>query len=229
MLIGWLHLATPLLVILFSYLALTKLNFLKHRGKWVAIALFLILVGAIGYGLGNIINQAVRTLPDVADQAIPSILQWAKQHHIEPPFTDYDSLKEWATDAVKGQVHYLGSVAKFARGATAQFAFVLIGVVVAISIFLHPQLELGRNPGQRPLNLYSLCCDQIALRFATLYQSFATVMGAQIIISAINTIFTSIFVFVVHLPHATVVIGLTFLFGLIPVIGNLISWPSLFS
>jgi len=82
---------------------------------------------------------------------------------------------------------------------------------------------LGRDPGQRPLNLYSLCCDQIALRFATLYQSFATVMGAQIIISAINTIFTSIFVFVVHLPHATVVIGLTFLFGLIPVIGNLIS------
>jgi len=211
------------LVILFSYLALTKLNFLKHRGKWVAIALFLVLVSAIVYGLGFVINQAIRTLPDVADQAIPSIIQWAKQHQLEPPFTDYDSLKDWATDTVKGQVHYLSSIAKFARGATTQFAFLIIGTVVAISIFLDPQLELGRPPGQRPNNFYSLCCDLIALRFATLYRSFATVMGAQIIISAINTIFTTIFVLAVHLPHATVVIGLTFLFGLIPVIGNLIS------
>ena len=222
-LIGALRLTTPLLVILFSYLALTRLHFLKHRGKWVAVALFLVLVSAIVYGLGYIINQAVRTLPDVADQAIPSILQWAKQHQIEPPFTDYDSLKDWATDTVRGQVHYLASIAKIARGATRQFAFLIIGVVVGISIFLNPRLELGRNAGQRPSNFYSVCCDLVALRFATLYRSFATVMGAQIIISAINTVFTTIFVLAVHLPHATVVIGLTFLFGLIPVVGNLIS------
>jgi len=92
-----------------------------------------------------------------------------------------------------------------------------------MSMFLNPQLELGRNPRQRSTNYYSLCCDCIALRFATLYQSFATVMGAQIIISAINTVFTAIFVFAVSLPHASVIIGLTFLFGLIPIIGNLIS------
>src|SRR2546428_11868452 len=81
-LIGWLHLATPLLAILFSYLALPKLNFLKHRGKWVAVVLLLVLVSAAAYGLGYIINQAVRTLPDVADVAIPKIIQWAKQHRI---------------------------------------------------------------------------------------------------------------------------------------------------
>lgn len=222
-LIGWLHLATPLLAILFSYLALTKLNFLKHRGKWVAVVLLLVLVSAAAYGLGYIINQAVRTLPDVADVAIPKIIQWAKQHRIEPPFSDYDSLKDWATDIVKGQAQYLGSVAKFARGATTQFVFLIVGVVVAISIFLNPQLELGGEPANRPNNFYSLCCENIARRFATLYRSFATVMGAQIIISAINTVFTTVFVLAVGLPHATVVIGLTFLFGLLPVIGNLIS------
>src|SRR5262249_38533638 len=220
---AWLHLATPLLVILFSYLALTQLNFLKHRGKWVPIALFLLLVAVALYGLGYTINQTIRTLRDVPDQAIPSIIKWAKLHQIEPPFSDYDSLKDWATDTVKGQVHYLANVAKFARGATTQFAFVIIGLVVAMSMFLNPQLELGRNPRQRSTNYYSLCCDCIALRFATLYQSFATVMGAQIIISAINTVFTAIFVFAVSLPHASVIIGLTFLFGLIPIIGNLIS------
>ncbi len=222
--VGWLHLATPLLAILFSYLALTKLNFLKHRGKWVAVALFLVLVSALAYGLGYVINQAVQTLPDVlADQAIPLGIQWAKQHQIEPPFTDYDSLKDWATDLVQGQAHYLGNIAKFARGATTQFVFLVVGAVVGISIFLNPQLELGREPGNQSGNFYSSCCEHIARRFATLYRSFAMVMGAQIIISAINTVFTAIFVLAVRLPHTTVVIGLTFLFGLLPVIGNLIS------
>ena len=48
-------------------------------------------------------------------------------------------------------------------------------------------------------------------------------MGAQIVISTINTAFTAIFVLIVQLPHTTLVIGLTFLCGLLPVIGNLIS------
>ena len=220
---GWLHLAAPLLAILFASLALNKLHFFQRWGKVLALVMFLILLSAVAYGLGYVINQAVRTLPDIADQAIPSIIQWAKQHQIELPFTDFDSLKDVATESVKSQVPYLGNVARIARGATTQFVFVILGIVVAISLFLHPSFELGRKPQSEPSNLYAQCCDQIAVRFTRLYRSFATVMGAQIIISAINTVFTAIFVLAVHLPHATVVIGLTFLCGLLPVIGNLIS------
>ncbi len=223
-LVGWLHLATPLLAVLFAYLALTKLHLFKRWGKWPAVLLFLIVLAAVAYGLGAIINQAVKTLPDVlADKAIPAIIQWAKEHNIELPFTDFDSLKDAATEEVKSEVHYIGSVAKIARGATAQFAFVLIGCVVSISIFLNPRVELDRGPNAAPKNLYSSCCDQIATRFRTLYRSFEMVIGAQIIISAINTVFTTIFVLILRLPHASVVIGLTFLFGLLPIIGNLIS------
>jgi predicted PurR-regulated permease PerM len=100
---------------------------------------------------------------------------------------------------------------------------VVVGGVVAISLFLNPRLELDREKYAVRDNLYSLCCDQIAKRFEALYQSFATVIGAQIVISAINTVFTSIFVLAVGLPYAVVVIGATFLCGLIPVIGNLVS------
>ena len=222
-LVGWLHLATPLLAILFAYLALTKLQFFKRWGKWPAVVIFLIVLAGAAYALGAIINQAVRTLPEVADEAIPKIVQWAKEHKIELPLTDFDSFKDWATDTVKTQVHYVGSVAKIARGASAQFAFLIIGVVVAISIFLNPRFELDRNAQNPPKNFYSSCCDQIRTRFTTFYASFATVMGAQIVISAINTVFTTIFVVAMQLPDATVVIGLTFLCGLLPVIGNLIS------
>jgi predicted PurR-regulated permease PerM len=220
---GLLHLATPLLTALFAYLALTKLDFLKHRGKWAAIVLFLILVAALAYGLAHFLNETIRALPTIATNAIPLVIQWAKEHQIELPFTDYDSLKDLAFDAVKTQVQFLGSFAKFARGATSQFVFLIVGCVVAIGVFANPRMELDRDKHVVRNNLYSLCCDQIARRFEALYRSFATVMGAQIIISAINTVVTAIFVMVVSLPYPLVVIGMTFLCGMLPVVGNLIS------
>jgi predicted PurR-regulated permease PerM len=222
-LVGCLHLATPLLVAFFAYLALSKLHFVRRGGKWLAVALFLILVSGLTYGLGHFVKQTVRALPEIADKAIPLVIEWGQQHQIEVPFTDYDSLKDVAFDTVRGEVRYLGSVARFARGATTQFLFLLVGCVVAISIFINPRLELDREKYAVHNNLYSLCCDQIAKRFAALYESFATVIGAQIVISAINTVITAIFVLVVGLPYGVVVIGMTFLCGLIPVIGNLIS------
>ena len=222
-LVGGFRLTTPLLVAIFAYLALTKLHFVKRGGKAVAVVLFLILLSGISYGLGHFINDTVRALPEIADKAIPSVIQWAREYQIELPFTDYDSLKDLAFDTVKSQVNYLGNVARIARGATTQFLFWLVGCVVAISLFLNPRLELEREKHAVQANLYSLCCDQIAKRFQLLYQSFAMVIGAQITISAINTVLTAIFVMVVGLPYAAVVIGATFLCGLVPVIGNLVS------
>jgi predicted PurR-regulated permease PerM len=222
-LVGWLDLAMPLLAILFAYLALTKLHFFKRWGRWPAVVIFLVFLSGVTYNLGALINQAVHTLPIVAEDATPKVIHWAKEHKIELPFTDFDSLKVLITDTVSTQMHYVGSVAKIARGASKQFAFFVIGVVVAISIFLNPRIELDRRVAAPANSFYSACCDEIKARFATFYGSFATVMGAQIVISAINTFFTAIFILLVQLPHATVVIGLTFLCGLLPVIGNLIS------
>ena len=48
-------------------------------------------------------------------------------------------------------------------------------------------------------------------------------MGAQILISAINTVFTGIFALAVQLPYAVVVVGVTFLCGLLPILGNVVS------
>jgi predicted PurR-regulated permease PerM len=222
---GWLHLATLLLASLFSYLALTRLHLVKGRGegKWLALGLFLVLLAGLAYELGHFINHAVRALPEIADRAIPSIIQWAKQYEIELPFTDYDSLKDLAFGTVTSEVNYLGRFANIARGATRQFVFLAAGCVIAISLFLKPQIELDPNAQALPNNLYSRCCQEIAERFRLFYRSFETVMGAQILISAINTVLTTAFVLCVNLPYAVVVIGVTFLCGLVPVIGNLVS------
>src|SRR5262245_55092124 len=178
---GWLHLATPLLSVLFSYFVLSKLHFAGR--KWLALSLFVVALLGIAYGLAHFINQAIIALPKVAETAVPSFIAWAQQRGIELPFTDFDSLKDLAIDSVKTQVHYLRNFANVAKGATAQFVFLLIGAVVAVSLFLNAQLDLDRGVHAVKDNLYSACCEQIALRFSALYQSFATVMGAQIIIS----------------------------------------------
>jgi predicted PurR-regulated permease PerM len=72
-------------------------------------------------------------------------------------------------------------------------------------------------------NLYSICCDQVSTRFRDFYRSFATVMGAQITISLINTTLTAIFLLSVRLPHGALLVAVTFLCGLVPIVGNLVS------
>jgi predicted PurR-regulated permease PerM len=172
--------------------------------------------------MAHFVNVTVREMPEIANNSIPSVITWAKQQGMELPFTDYDSLKDLALDSVKGQARNWSSFAKVARGTTTNMLFLIAGCVVAISFFLNPRFELGRDRDVRT-DLYGLTCAEIAKRFSTLYRSFVTVMGGQIIISAINTVLTAIFVFTVGLPYSVVVIGVTFLCGLLPVVGNIIS------
>lgn len=216
-----LRLATPLLAALFTYLALNCLTLPKRGGKWVAVAIFLILLSGAAYALGFFIHRTIDALPQIADKAIPSLIDTAQRNGIQLPFSDYDSLKDTVMDTVKSEVSYLGSFVKFARGATTHILFLIAGCIVAISLFLNPRFETG-PPSSDP-NLYSQSCAAISNRFATLYKSFVTVMGAQIIISTINTVLTAIFVLALRLPDAEVVIGVTLLCGLLPVVGNLIS------
>jgi predicted PurR-regulated permease PerM len=218
-----LHLGWPLVVILFSFFALTKLNFLPKRGRWAAVGLFLFLSATLAYGLGLFVNQMVRALPEIADRAIPAVIEWAKKYQMDLPFTDFDSLKETAMDTIKSQVHYLNSFAQVARGAASEVILCVVGVVIAIALFCNRGFEPMGRPAPAGDNVYTAYTDAIAARFRTFYESFATVMGAQLIISAINTTLTAIFVLLMHIPHALLVIGATFLCGLLPIVGNLLS------
>ena len=219
---GLLHLGTPLLVVLFSYFALRQLYFLTKR-KWLALILFIVVVAGIASAAVYITRAAFLALPDVADTSIPSASAWAQKRQIELPFTDFESLREVVMDTLKEEAHYLRNVAHFAGSTTAALVFTVIGIVVAGSLFLKTGLDPYRGAHPVKNNLYSICCDEVSTRFRDFYRSFATVMGAQITISLINTILTAIFVFAVRLPYAPLVIAITFLCGLVPIVGNLVS------
>ncbi len=219
---GLLHLGTPLLVVLFAYFALRQLFYLTKR-KWLALILFIVVVAGIASAAVYFTRAALLALPDVADTSIPSASAWAQQRQIELPFTDFESLRAVVIDTLKEEAHYLRNVAHFAGSTTAVLVFAIIGIVAAVSLFFKTGLDPYRNTHAVQNNLYSICCDEVSTRFRDFYRSFATVMGAQITISLINTTLTAIFVAAVRLPYGPLVVAITFLCGLVPIVGNLVS------
>jgi predicted PurR-regulated permease PerM len=219
---GVLHLAVPLLVILFSYLALRHLYFLTKR-RWLALVLFIVVVLGIAAAAVSFTRAAILALPDVADTSIPSASAWAQRRQIELPFTDFESLRAVVIDTLQQEAHYLRNVAHFAGSTTATLVFSIIGIVAAGSLFFKAGLDPHRAMHPVKNNLYSICCDEVSTRFRDFYRSFATVMGAQITISLINTALTGLFVVVVRMPHTPLLIAITFLCGLVPIVGNLVS------
>jgi predicted PurR-regulated permease PerM len=215
---GKLDLATPLLTVLFSIFLLRKLRI--GGSKLLPITFFLIIVLGILYTSGYFLKQAVDALPKIAEEAFPRFVDFAKEHKWELPVAEFDELKTATIHYMRTQLGYLGN---FAKIATKEFAFLLIGLVVGISLFVNPQMDLEKGRYRLQDNLYSFACEEIVARFRSFYHSFEQVMGAQIIISTLNTGFTAIYLLAIDLPYAALVICITFLCGLLPIIGNLIS------
>jgi predicted PurR-regulated permease PerM len=136
----------------------------------------------------------VVSLPDNADALKNILVQWLREH--------------------AGELQLAGKEA--ARG----FAHILIGLVVGALLALR---EATSQDTMRPL------AAALAERSRRLAESFRRIVFAQVRISAINTSFTALYLvallplFDVHLPLTKTLIALTFVVGLLPVIGNLIS------
>lgn len=212
---AWLHLATLLVTILFSLFAIRVLCFKKQR--WLALTLFLVVVVSAFFGFGLFIHKAVIELPKILEKAIPTVVQYADNRGINLPISDLSDLKEAAPKMVGDSLSYLG---KFARLATREFVMLVAGIVIAIGMFLSPNPSTA--PGEE--NLYTHYNTTIRECFGSFYRSFETVMGAQFLISLINTAATAVFVLGTSLlPYAGLLIPLTFICGMLPIVGNLIS------
>lgn len=219
-LVGWLNLTVLILTGLFGYFALEKLAF--QGRKWIAVTLFLLFLTAAGFGFYTFVHNAVVAVPKIAQESIPKVLAFLQSKGFQLPVADYgyDALKRDAIGYVQNEIANLG---KYAGSILRHFVAFLIGVVVAVSLFLNTRVEPEADPETGRDNLYSQTFLEVVARFRTFYQSFKAVMGAQILISLINTVLTSIFLIWNQFPYAPVLMGLTFLFGLLPIVGNLMS------
>lgn len=211
-----------MLVALFSFFALRKLFGLTSR-KWLALTLFVLMVTGLALAAVHFTRTALRALPEVAEKSIPSASAWAEARNIELPFTDFDTLRAFIVETAKEQAQYLQNVAHVAGKTTKLLLFTVIAIVAAASLFLKGGFDLYRDAHPIKNNLYSLFSEEVSARFRDFYHSFATVMGAQIVISLVNTVLTAIFVLAAGMPNAALLVVITFLCGLVPIVGNLVS------
>lgn len=106
------------------------------------------------------------------------------------------------------------------RESLASLVHTLLAMVIAAFVAAH---RFAATDHTAPL------VQELKTRFHGFAESFRQVFFAQAKISAINTIFTALYLAVVlpllgvHLPYTKTMISLTFLVGLMPVLGNLLS------
>jgi predicted PurR-regulated permease PerM len=128
-------------------------------------------------------------------------------------------------DAMKDStVHWLRTHAKDIRTVGADFgralAHIIVGLVIGAMVSL---ADLQPHKLERPL------ARALAERMSRLGNAFRRIVFAQVRISAINALLSGLFllvglpIFGVHLPLAKTLVILTFVVGLLPVVGNLIS------
>jgi predicted PurR-regulated permease PerM len=212
----------PLLVVLFSYFALRQLYSFTRR-KWLALALFIIAVAAISSAGVYFTRAAILALPDVADTSIPSASAWAQKRQIDLPFSDFESLRQVVIGTLGEEANYLRNVANVAKATTTNLVFSILGNRCCREpVFQNWSRPIPRHASGEEQSLLDLLRPG-RTAFRDFYRSFETVMGAQITISLINTALTAIFLTVVHMPHAPLLIAVTFLCGLVPIVGNLLS------
>jgi predicted PurR-regulated permease PerM len=130
---------------------------------------------------------------------------------------DVEGLRSWTVSWLHEHAGELQTVGREAGRVTAH---VLIGMVIGGLISLR---EASPSHKFRPL------AGALAGRASRLSQAFRSVVFAQARIAALNTLFAGLFLGVllpllgIHLPLAKTMIAITFVTGMIPVVGNLIS------
>jgi predicted PurR-regulated permease PerM len=210
--------ATLLITALFCYFALRQ--FCLRGSKAWALVLFFTGLTLVVSGLTYFVQQASVAFPKLAETTIPVILEYADRHKVELPFTDLPSLKLLVMAEVKSR---LAALPAYARVAAFQLVYFIIGIVIAVSLFLNSKLGLEGDPDVGRNSGYARTMHELSDRVATFYRSFTQVMGAQIVISAINSVLTGAFLVVAGFPNAWLLTILTFLCGLLPIVGNLLS------
>ena len=127
-----------------------------------------------------------------------------------------DDLRHAAIDWLRlhaGQLQLAGTA------AARVIVHLLIGMVLGAMIALASALPRASGP----------LAEALTARCAHLVRAFHDIVFAQVKISALNTLFTGIFLLIVlplfgiSLPLAKTLVVATFIVGLLPVIGNLIS------
>ena len=182
--------------------------------RWLALAVFLVAAVGLAWMVARFVRATMHTLPQIASTAIPRIIVLAESHGIDLPFDNVYELREMAIQKIK---EHAEGITKTSGVLTERFFHILIVIFVAILAFFSPPTPSDRT------NFFDELGHELAERMRTLMSGFEKVLGAQVIISAAYTVLTLAFLIAMGFTHRIFLTLATFLFGVMPIIGNIIS------
>lgn len=182
----------------------------------LVILLPMVAIGVVGLELGRFVASALSNVAALYDHVMGVLLKWGAM--LPAPFDDLlpsdpAGLQEKLAGAVQMHGLRLAGVGKTWIGAVV---FVIVGVVVGALAAISVPSSTGK------------LAVAMRTRGALLLAGFTKVVIAQVWIAAVNTLFTAVLLFVafplfdVHIPYSTWLVLLTFVAGLLPIVGNLL-------
>lgn len=226
----WLHLLPALLSLLLVHelVHLLAPKFFFGRGDFgrakvlALIALLVVLIGLLSAAvvglvvffqseagsLTNLLQKMAEILQELRAQLPQAILKWV------PASANYqDYIVGWLRNHAEGLQQTTGALGH-------ALVTSVIGMVIGALLAMQEVIEHSRR---------KVLAQAFAESAARLALAFRRIVFAQVRISLINTIFTTLYLAValpvvgITLPLIKTMIAVTFLAGLLPVVGNLIS------
>jgi predicted PurR-regulated permease PerM len=194
------------------------------RARLVAIAFIsAVVIGVLSAAIWGMITffkgdagdmtSLLKRMADIIDTSRSQMPQWVVNYLP----VDADALRERLTGWLR---EYSDEAKTLGKEAVRTLAQVLIGMIIGAMVSL---TSANGKYGARPFS------SALLARMRQLVEAFRNIVFAQVWISGINTILSAIFILVIlplmgiSLPLAKTLIIITFVAGLLPVLGNLIS------
>ncbi|MEE3662436.1 AI-2E family transporter [Brenneria sp. g21c3] len=194
------------------------------RARWMVVAIIsTLVVSLLSLLFGSLVGLLMQEMKDTAafNTRIAYILNDIQQQLMVylPGYLPV-SVEELQHEFLQWVQQHIAILQNMGKSFLHGFVTMLIGMVLGAIISLY-NVE---NNDDKPL-----LKAELLRRVALLSASFRNIVFAQVKISLVNTVLSAIFIlgvfpcFGVHLPFSKTLVVLTFVFGLLPVIGNLIS------
>jgi len=179
--------------------------FLLSLAVWSATVFFQSDAGSV--------EVLLKKLADILDASRGQMPAWLKDYVPANAEAIREAITHWLrTHAVQAQT--------IGQEAGRTIAHLLIGMVIGAMAALY---DTTTRHDYKPL------AAALHARVVNLHEAFRRIVFAQVRIAAINAVFTAIYLMVVlpladiHLPLTKTLVAITFVAGLLPVLGNLIS------
>ncbi|HEX7420134.1 MAG TPA: AI-2E family transporter [Thermoanaerobaculia bacterium] len=189
----------------------------------VTILTAAVIIGAIALTV-TMIRHGASNIPDMMNQMaeiLGSVQLWlgGLGHEFIPDvMTDAEDLKLMIATWLKTHAQTLRAGGLYIGMGVVRS---IMGILLAVLVFFRHVTHREERQG--------LLARHLSEKMERFSDAFARVATAQLKISALNTTLTAIYLFVllplfgVHVPFSSTLVLVTFVCGLIPVIGNLVS------